>query len=416
LSAGKISVVVLPPLRRQLDVVPSPIPDRPGLLIRDPLQYSESILIIPDALVPFLAFFDGEKTTLDLKAALVRATGELGAGAFADTLHENLSGHGFLEDEPFEALRRGKELSFATAPVCRASHAGLAYPAEVKSLEETLDGYLAAGEDAHLPGTLVGIAAPHVSPEGGPGSYAAAYALLKPELADRTFVVLGTSHYGAPGRFGLTRKPFETPFGRTEVDPSLVDSLSEGAPGAVILEDYAFAVEHSIEFQVVFLQHILGPRVRILPVLCGPLFPHDGKLPEEDPGVSDFLEALRRLAAQEKERLFFVLGVDLCHMGRRYGDPFAASSGAGVMKEVEGRDRERIGRILEGDAEGFFRLLGAESDALKWCGTSPLYAFLRAVPGLEGRLLRYEQWNIDPSSVVGFGALAFSRRTPLPRS
>ena len=30
------------------------------------------------------------------------------------------------------------------------------------------------------------------------------------------------------------------------------------------MEDYCHAVEHSIEFQVVMLQHIYGPKVRIL--------------------------------------------------------------------------------------------------------------------------------------------------------
>ena len=64
-----------------------------------------------------------------------------------------------------------------------------------------------------LPDRLAGIAAPHVSPEGGWNSYQAAYGALAPEYKDRTFVVLGTSHYGQPERFGMTRKPFVTPLG-----------------------------------------------------------------------------------------------------------------------------------------------------------------------------------------------------------
>ena len=53
---------------------------------------------------------------------------------------------------------------------------------------------------------IMGIAAPHVSPQGGWQSYRAAYQELTPDLRDRTFVVLGTSHYGQPGKFGLTRQ------------------------------------------------------------------------------------------------------------------------------------------------------------------------------------------------------------------
>jgi predicted class III extradiol MEMO1 family dioxygenase len=104
-----------------------------------------------------------------------------------------------------------------------------------------------------------------------------------------------------------------------------------------------------------------------------------------------------------------VLGVDMAHMGRRYGDPFEARARQGVMSRVEGRDRERIGRIQDGDAAGFWELVRENRDDLKWCGSAPFYTFLRAVPEARGRLLHYEQWNIDENSVVSFGALAFSR-------
>jgi len=47
-------------------------------------------------------------------------------------------------------------------------------------------------------------------------------------------------------------------------------------------------------------------------------------------------------------------------------------------------------------------------DDLKWCGSAPLYTFLRVLPQARSQLRRYEQWNIDPQSVVSFAALAFS--------
>ena len=36
-----------------LDFMPSPVEDRPGLLIRDPYHFSEVTLIVPPALVAF---------------------------------------------------------------------------------------------------------------------------------------------------------------------------------------------------------------------------------------------------------------------------------------------------------------------------------------------------------------------------
>jgi hypothetical protein len=46
-------------------------------------------------------------------------------------------------------------------------------------------------------------------------------------------------------------------------------------------------------------------------------------------------------------------------------------------------------------------------DDLKWCGSAPFYTFMKAVPGARGRLHRYEQWNIDPQSVVSFAGMSF---------
>ena len=76
-------------------------------------------------------------------------------------------------------------------------------------------------------GKIIGIAAPHVSPFGGWQTYRNAYNALGPEHRERTFVILGTSHYGEPDRFGLTRKPFETPYGRAIAETRLVDELAD---------------------------------------------------------------------------------------------------------------------------------------------------------------------------------------------
>jgi MEMO1 family protein len=249
--------------------MPSPVEDRPGLLIRDSLGYSDAILIIPPALVQTLACFDGEQTQLDLRAALVEATGELQVSEIEQQLIEVLTTSGFLVDEVFARFKAKREREFAEAPVRLPSHAGSGYPDEPAALREVMNGWMTGATPADPENNLVAIAAPHVSPSGGYESYRAAYRLLGPEYKDRTFVILGTSHYGAPERFGLTRKPYATPWGESRVDLPLVEELARKAPDAIAMEDYCHAVEHSIEFQVRFLQSIFGQDISILPILCG---------------------------------------------------------------------------------------------------------------------------------------------------
>jgi AmmeMemoRadiSam system protein B len=398
--------MILPKLRTDLEIMLSPVKDRPGLLIRDRFRYSDTTLIIPPVLIPGLLLFDGTRSRVDLETELTRSVGSPEIGAAAGHLIEALRQAGFLEDETYSRLKQGCLLAFAESPVRPAVHAGSGYPAEIGPLRELMQRYL--GGAASTRKGIMGIAAPHVSPQGGWQSYRAAYQELTPDLGDRTFVVLGTSHYGPPGKFGLTHKPFATPFGRTRIDQSLVSEL-EAQPAALV-EDYCHAIEHSIEFQVVFLQAIYGADVRILPLLCGSFgrSMHAGGFPEDDEHVKRFLGALGEIAEREKERLFWVLGVDMAHVGARFGDKFAAHADQDEMTSVRERDMLRIERVNASDAHGFWDLIKENQDDLKWCGSSPIYAFLQAVPQARGTLHRYQQWNIDEKSVVSFAGISFA--------
>jgi AmmeMemoRadiSam system protein B len=400
--------VLLPRLRTDLDFMASPFPERPGVLMRDPHRYTDATLIVPPVLVGCLSCFDGTKDEIELHQVLMRATGLAAVGDIAADLVRNLHEAGMLDDAVYKRLKSDRHRAFAESPHRAAVHAGGGYPDDAETLREMLGDYLAGG-GAPSREPLIGIAAPHVSPEGGIGCYGTAYAALGAGLRERTFVILGTSHYGEPNRFGLTRKPFATPLGEAQTDAALVDALAQRAGDGVQIEDYCHAVEHSIEFQVLFLQRLYGPRVRILPILCGPLGngSRDAR-PERHAPVARFLGALGEMAARERPRLFWVLGVDMAHVGRRYGDRYPATAHEGPLEVVTERDRRRIDRIGSGDADGFWDLVHEnQRDDLKWCGSSPIYTFLRAVPEARGKMLRYDQWNIDEESVVSFAALSF---------
>jgi AmmeMemoRadiSam system protein B len=397
-----------------LDFIPSSDPEHPGLLIRDPLKFSDAMLLIPPQLVECLACFDGEQTSLDLRAALVRITGEIQIGELEKHLFDTLSQAGFLEDEAFEVQRLARVNEFIAAPKRDASHAGSAYPDNADEARQTLSEFMQGALPPGAEDSLLGIAAPHVSPFGGWESYRDAYSAMLPadhpsSPRDRTFVVLGTSHYGEPDRFGLTRKPFVTPFGEAITDRHLVDELAQAAPESIRMEDYCHAIEHSIEFQVLYLQYLYGANIRILPILCGSFLRsiYRGGKPEGNEHVERFFDALGNLSAREGNKLFWVLGVDMAHMGRRYGDQMVARAEEGEMAAVAERDKRRIERLIASDPQGFWDLIQENQDDLKWCGSSPMYTFLKAVPQAKGTLRRYQQWNIDEQSVVSFAAIGF---------
>jgi AmmeMemoRadiSam system protein B len=425
----------LPRLREDLEFLPSPLSHRPGLIIRDPYRYSDACMVVPPLLTRVLELFDGRSVEGDLSGKLARllSSSTTSATDVAARLMEALSSSGFLHDSHFHRLREQRLQAFAVASERAAAHAGSGYPGREDELSTTMaawvslsmvaapmtgtmTGTMTGPRSATSPDTapagsrLVGIAAPHASPGADPATYAVAYAELGPELAESTFVILGTSHYGAPNRLGLTRKPFQTPLGRARTATSLVDELLQAAPGAFEPEDYCHAIEHSIEFQVLFLQNRFGPEVRILPILCGPFFSSAGRAqpPESDAQLARAFAALSALHARHDGALCWVLGIDMAHVGRRYGDAVPVQAYDASMNEVATRDRQRLDTLVDGDAKRFWEEVNqAGADDLRWCGAAPLYAFLQAVPGARARLLRYHQWNIDEASVVSFAALSF---------
>jgi MEMO1 family protein len=404
--------MILPRLRTDIEVMISPVAGRPGLLIRDFFRFTEAVLIIPPLLIPGLTCFDGEQTEGDLQSVLVRSSlarssGILDLDAAARQLVETLSSSGFLEDDTYAMLKERRLAAFRESTIRPPAHAGTAYPDQIEPLRRTMQGYLEGATSTQS--NIIGVAAPHVSPSGGWQSYREAYQQLTPGLRDHTFIVLGTSHYGTAGKFGLTRKPFQTPYGETKIDIELVKQL-EKQPAALV-EDYCHAMEHSIEFQVVFLQAIYGPQLTILPILCGSFARslRSGGLPEDEEPVKRFFEALAHIAERQKDRIFWVLGVDMAHIGQRYGDNFAARAEQNEMKRVRERDQLRIASMNAGDATGFWKLVSENHDDLRWCGAAPIYTFMKAVPWARGDLLRYQQWNIDENSVVSFAGMSFHR-------
>ena len=62
--------------------------------------------------------------------------------------------------------------------------------------------------------------------------------------------------------------------------------------------------------------------------------------------------------------------------------------------------------VMGGEPGAFFDSVAADGDRRRICGLSPIYTFLRALPGVRGRLIRYSQWP-DPEGAVTFCAAAF---------
>lgn len=402
------------PRLREVDAFPTQLDGKAALCLRDPQGFSDGVLFLPLAAAEILQHLDGTNSILDIQAAWVRRHGELLFREQVEQLLALLDEHLLLENARFAAARETVEREFVAAPVRPAFHAGRSYDADPTSLRTTLDGFFTSREGPGPPGPprgtgLQAVLAPHIDFARGGPTYAWAYrAVLEAADAD-CFVVLGTAHSALSGRFSPSIKDFGTPFGALGTDRAFIERLlSRTGRDGIIVDDFVHRAEHSIDFQAVFLQYLYAGRrtIRLVPILCGTLsdFVLTGKSPADDPVVRRFITGLQETIAAAPERVCLVGGVDLAHLGPRFGDP-QPLTGAHLRRAARD-DEAMLQAVTAGDAEGFFRFVQRERDRRRICGLSPIYILLKVLEGAKGQLLRYSQWP-DPQGTVTFASVTF---------
>ncbi|RMF94226.1 MAG: AmmeMemoRadiSam system protein B [Nitrospinota bacterium] len=403
------------PRLRAVDAFPVEHQGQQLICIRDPLHLTDKALFVPLPLFFIISLFDGRHTLLDIQEAYMRMFGELLFTHQIEEIIQQLDEHYFLDNERFQVLRQQVEQAFLEAPVREAAHAGLTYPAERDALERELEGFFSAregpGAGPLLPdgARVCGVMAPHIDlRRGGPCSAWAYKALVEAAKAD-LFLVFGTGHALSRGLFALTRKDFVTPLGVVQTDRAFVEKLAAKYPGDLFQDEFSHKQEHSIEFQLLFLQYLFRQRpLRIVPILCGSFQEMILKRvsPQTVPEVADFIAAVKETVAEQGEAVCYVAGVDLAHVGQKFGDQIRLTTG--LLESIERKDRAMLRYIQALDAEGFFAFVQEEQDSRRICGLSSIYTMLSVMEAREGRLLRYEQAvERETQSTVTYASLAF---------
>jgi AmmeMemoRadiSam system protein B len=400
------------------------VPDREHgrvLVLRDTQGVTDAHAVLPPALASVVLRFTGRLTCEEIA---IEASEEVGSSvpvAVVVRLADELAAGLFLEGPLFRAARARVEREFAEARTRAATHAGGAYHGERPALERYIDeaclakanGNGAAHAANGVAGPMRALVAPHIDPWRGAVGYGRAYAALAasiPPEAD-TFVLFGTSHAPMREPFALCRKAFDTPLGAVEADEPSIDAIAARASGFDPYADqFNHKREHSLEFQVVFLKHILKQReFRIIPILAG-LGAHQtgGTDPAADARVSAFMDGVRALVESRPGRVVVVAGADLAHVGPRFGD--ASPYGSEERGALESADRASLDHAISLDAQGFWKHVAADLDERRVCGLAPIWSLLRTLGkgGAVGKVLHYEQTvDADDGSIVSHAAVGF---------
>lgn len=402
----------LPALRTDIDFLTAHFEGRDMILVRDPLGIVAPNAALSAEIAPYLPLFNGSTTIDELQIIMMRHQG--GSLVFRSAMErivEDLSRLGILQTDSYRAAKDRITKEFATSPERGAFLAGSSYPADPREAASALDRILSLPTTSAvpLPGTPCALAAPHIDLRVAERTYAAAYRAIR-DLAPSAILLLGTGHALGGYRFCVTDKTFATPLGRVPADREAIARIRAAAGGALCPDDFAHRNEHSLEFQLLFLQRLFPmEQVPILPVLCGQmedLF-ETVRSPLDAPGIAPFVEAVSAWISGPPGRKLVVAGVDLSHVGQKFGDPH---SGRSLEADVIAFDREILDALTAGDASAFF-LAGARSrNRYRICGFSTLWTLLAVLPGIRGTVLDYAVWHEDPTrSAVSFAAVAFTR-------
>lgn len=395
-----------------------PVETQHGKMIglRDPAGIAPGMLVLSPDVFYLLQFCDGTHSQSDLRQEYLRAFGSpLDETRLREILH-NLDEQLFLHSDHFIQRLRRIEQEFIDLPSRAPAHAGQSYEAEPVKLTEQIANLYTHPNGPGLPQKrhpapqVKGLVAPHIDIRAGGACYAHAYKALAESSGADCFVILGTGHSGLANLYSVLDKNFDMPFGRAKCDLEFIRLLKSKYDDFAPSDLLAHKTEHTIEFQLVFLQHLLQNNhdFTFVPILCsfsyqmlnGDLFQREKRIVEE------FSAALRETIRESGKRVCIIASVDLSHIGVRYGDE--TTPDARFLKQVSTEDQAVLQSTAALDLDAFYRIFERNQDCYRVCGFSPIYTMLNSIEAERGEVLDYASTRVDSqNSVVTFASMVF---------
>jgi len=411
------------PALRPLEIYPIEHEGRQLILVQDPMGILPGAAALPpDPMVMIiLQMSNGENTVDDMAKVAREQTGLIVTSDKLMNIVREMDQAGLFFSERYlelvaEREKGYQEKEFRDSAVFAQTEDRLMM---IKQLGEELRRHpnqpkgagtssgLDAGENVRA------ILSPHIDYMRGGQTYSWAYNAVSKHTTAKTFIILGTLHRPSSNPFIATAKKYRTPLGVAEVDTAILDEIESQYEGDLHTEEFLHEAEHTIELQVVYLQHMLQNRpFKIVPILVGSFDPYlyvdPPMYPNQDPDVAGMIAALRDVMAKHGDDVVLVGGVDFAHCGPEFGDQQVNSPD--VEAAIRASDEEMLSAIEEVDPKAFFDTFRADFNGRKVCSVAAIYTLLAALEGdHKGKTLSYHQANNNERTcMVSFASVAFT--------
>lgn len=410
-----------PALRPEIDAVPTRQQGEPVFVLYDRSGLSKAQLAVSPPVMFIISQLDGTTSILEIQDRYEKESGgDVLPSEVIEEVIQHLDDALFLHGERFEHYYTGLQAEFFASPLRPAISAGSAYSEDPNVLATELDEMMASAppvEEHPPPGKTStpprGAIAPHIDYVRGAAGYGQLYRELASRKAPDVVIVIGTAHQPIRRRFAICPKGYATPLGEVPLARDLQEEIVRRTASIADFTEDAFAHrgEHSVELQAVWLRHIWGDRVPMLPVLAGSLeeFIEGNSSPSligQDPEIVTFTQTLRELLSEWRISPLILASADLAHVGPRFGDEREISEW--FLEETEESDRTYLSWVGRGEAEKALEYLHSHKNRYHVCGAACIYALGTILPGVQGRLLGYHQAATpEMQQAVSYTAMIF---------
>ena len=404
------------PALRNIQYSPMKQGEEHYIVLWDPSGLSSEKLIIPLNFFHLFQFMDGEHSPEQIGVEYLKKYGEFMMPDKLDRLIADLDQKLFLEGDRYEAAKAAALKAYRDAPTRKPRFAGKSYEADPQKLREQLAGFFTSKEGPgpdpsdHQGKLIKGLVVPNYEVNVAGPLYAWAYKTLHEAEAPDVYILFGTAHAGLAEPVAVTDKDFESPLGVVPVNRPLMEALRSKGGDALFVDELRHDAEHSIEFQLPFLQETVGTRqpISIVPVLSA--FPPGCLI---DPALKNFADRVEQVVSLLKDaiaasgqRVCLIASANLAHIGLRYGDDKTPTDFS--FHRCMQTDLEMLKHVENVDARGFAEFLLKEQDHRHVLGFSAIYLLLRLIEAEKGEILRYDREIVDQfNSTTTYASAAF---------
>ncbi|MFB3115201.1 MAG: AmmeMemoRadiSam system protein B, partial [Nitrospirales bacterium] len=404
------------PALRNIQYSPLKEGEEQYIVLWDPSGLSAEKLIIPLNFFYLFQFLDGEHSLEQVGVEYLKKYGEFLMPDKLDKLITDLDQKLFLEGDRYEAAKIVAIKAYRDAPTRKPQFAGKSYEEDPEKLREQIAGFFTSKEGPSTTpsgnkGKLIkGLVAPNYEVKDAGPIYAWAYKELREAESPDVYIVIGIGHAGLDEPVAVTDKDFETPLGVVPVNRPIMDYLKAKGGDELFAEEIRHQKEHSIEFQLPFLQETVGTQkpISIVPVLSSfpPITFIDPELKDFANKIEQFVSLLKEAITASGQTVCIIASANLAHIGLRYGDNTAPTDFS--FHRCMQTDLEMLKHVENVDAQNFAQFIITEQDKRHVLGFSAIYLLLKLIEAEKGEVLRYDREIVDQfNSTVTYASAAF---------